>query len=219
MRWPWWSSLVRRVKFRPSKRATMNTPGSTVGSRTASNARIRPLRSSIFISPPLNNEAARFVDPDVLEFVEPLAQSGKFHPARRPEDALRGHPLIRRSLFVPPQAILDSGLEVVAHDPEPGFPGGLNVDLPLRRGRIGVVHDERLERLDARSQETTFSMPGPQQVQAETDMGVEEPFPVERGLAKPLAARRRSRLPRSYPLPGDPPEGGDRSSPATQLPR
>ena len=97
-----------------------------------------------------------------------------------------GHPLNLRSLSVTPQAILDSGLEVEADDPKSDLLGGSNVDLTLRRGGIGIVHDERLECLDARPQKATFPVPGLEHVQAEADVGVEEAFPVERRFPGPL---------------------------------
>src|SRR3954464_10884589 len=136
--------------------------------------------SWLVIPPPLDHEAAILIDPDVVEFVEPLVQRGPSHAARRPDDALQGHPLFSRALLIPPHAILDTGLEVVADHPEPGLAGGTDVDLPLGTGRVSVVHDERLLRLDARPQEQPLPVAGPEQVQAEADVGGEEACPVER---------------------------------------
>src|SRR4051812_33052841 len=109
----------------------METPGSTHGSIAVSNARIRSSRSSSLIAPPLDHEAAGLVDPDVVEFIEPLPRGGEYDPARRPEDPPQrplpggGTPL------VPPLAVLAPGLEVVADPPEAGLLGGPDVDLPL----------------------------------------------------------------------------------------
>src|SRR5438477_7855678 len=114
------TSFVRRVKLRPSSRATMYSPGSTHRSWAVSNTRIRSSSSSNFISPLLDYEAAPFLDPDVMEFIEPLFQGGQFHPARRAQDAPQRHSTVSRALFVPPLAVLNSGLEVVAHDPKAG---------------------------------------------------------------------------------------------------
>src|SRR3954469_9107554 len=93
-----WTSLVSRVKLRPSSRATIQTPGSTHGSSAVSNARIRSSRSSLLIPSPLAHEAAGLVDPNVVKFIEPLHPGGEFHPARRPEEAPEWHLLGGRTL-------------------------------------------------------------------------------------------------------------------------
>src|SRR5947209_19954224 len=112
-----WTSFVSRVKLRPSSRATMCRPGRTHRSWAVSNTRIRSSSSSNFILPLLDHEAAPFLDLEVMEFIEPLFQGGLFHPARRAQDAPQRHLPVWRALLVPPLAVLDSGPEVVAHDP------------------------------------------------------------------------------------------------------
>src|SRR5262245_25607749 len=118
-----WSSLVSRVKLRPSSRATRKMPGSAHGSSADSNARIRTSRSSIVIPPVLDHEAARLIDSHVVEFVEPFFQRREFHPACRPEETAQRHLLGGGALLVPPVAVLDAGLEVITDHPEPRLPG------------------------------------------------------------------------------------------------
>src|SRR5262249_46989230 len=127
----WWTSFVSRVKLRPSSRATMYSPGSTHRSWAVSNTRIRSSSSSNFILPSLDHEAAPVLDPDVMEFIKPLFHGGQFHPARCAQDAPQRHLAVGRTLLVPPLAIPDSGLEVVAHDPKAGVLGRSDVDLSL----------------------------------------------------------------------------------------
>src|SRR5579872_39495 len=83
-----WTSLVRRVKLRPSSRATMCRPGSTHRSCAVSYTRIFRSRSSNFIAPPLHHEAVGVVDAHVEQLVEPLLLAGELQPGRRPQDAL-----------------------------------------------------------------------------------------------------------------------------------
>src|SRR5438309_2286578 len=49
-------------------------------------------RSSLVIPPPLGHETTVHVDHDVVKLVEPLLERGELHAARRPQEALRGHP-------------------------------------------------------------------------------------------------------------------------------
>src|SRR5437660_11429071 len=65
-----WTSFVKRVKLRPSSRATMYRPGSTHRSCAVSKTRIFPSRSSNFIVPLLNDKPIRFVDSYEEQFVE-----------------------------------------------------------------------------------------------------------------------------------------------------
>src|SRR5262245_18061948 len=183
-----WTSFVSRVKLRPSSRATMCRPGSTHRSWAVSNTRIRSSSSSNFILPPLDHEVAPFLDPDVMEFIEPLVRGGKFHPARRAQDATERNLPVSRPLLVPPPAVLDSGLEVVAHHPEAGILRRPEVDRPLGPCRVRVVHHEPLAGLDARRQETLLPVPGLQHVQVDPQVRVEEPILVEGRFAGPLEA-------------------------------
>src|SRR5438270_3666796 len=90
----WWASFVRRVKPRPSSRATMYRPGSTHRSCAVSKTRIFSSRSSNFIFPLLDDKPIRFVDPYVEELVEAFFPADPFHSPRRSDDAPH------RNLFV-----------------------------------------------------------------------------------------------------------------------
>src|ERR1700692_3768285 len=85
----WWTFFVKRVKLRPSSRATMYRPGSTHRSCAVSNTRIFWSRSSNFIFPLLDNEAVVLVDSHVEQFVETFLPAGDLHPARCADNALQ----------------------------------------------------------------------------------------------------------------------------------
>src|SRR5436309_3300744 len=148
-----WTSFVRRVKPRPSSRATMYRPGSTHRSCPVSKTRIFSSRSSNFILPLLDDKPIRFVDPYVEQFVKAFFPAGEFHSRRRSEDAAHRNPLLGGTLLVAARAVLDSRLEVIADHPEACAPGGFDVHLPLHARGVRVVHDERLAGLDTRLQE------------------------------------------------------------------
>src|SRR5262249_49595916 len=165
---------------------------------------MRSSRSSILILPLLDHEAAVLADPDVMEFVESFRQGGAFHPACRPEDSPQGHSPPGGPPLVAPQAVLDSGPEVVADDPEAGLPGGLDIDLPLDPSGVGVVHDEPLAGCDASAQQEPLPMAGPEHVEVDPQVCVKEVLPIERGLARPLEPHEDDRLHASPPDPGGP---------------
>src|SRR5437660_10429634 len=87
-----WTSFVKRVKLRPSSRATMYRPGSTHRSCAVSNTRIFWSRSSNFIFPLLDDEVVVLVDPHVVQFVEALIPAGDLQPARCPEYSRHWNP-------------------------------------------------------------------------------------------------------------------------------
>src|SRR5437588_6062554 len=135
-----WTSLVRRVKLRPSSRATMYRPGSTHRSCAVSKTRIFSSRSSNFIFPLLDDKPIRFVDPYVEQFVEAFFPADPFHSRRRSEDAPHRNLFVGGTLLVAALAVLDSRLEVIADDPEARVPGGFDIDLPLQARGVRVVH-------------------------------------------------------------------------------
>src|SRR5262249_801285 len=126
------TSFVRRVKLRPSSRATMYRPGSTHRSCAVSNTRIFWSRSSNFIFPLLDDEAVVLVDSHVIQFVEAFVLAGDLQTARCPEDARHRNPFLDWTLLVAALAVLDFGLKVVADAPDPGLLGRFDVHLPLR---------------------------------------------------------------------------------------
>src|SRR5260370_25171553 len=106
------TSFVKRVKLRPSSRATMCRPGRTHRSWAVSNTRILRSRSSNFIFPLLDDDAISLVDPHVIQIVEAFILAGDLQSARCSENAGHRNALLGRALFVAPFAVLDFGLEV-----------------------------------------------------------------------------------------------------------
>src|SRR5437879_2657304 len=95
-----WISFVKRVKLRPSSRATMYRPGSTHRSCAVSKTLNFWSRSSNFIFPLLDDELVAFVDPHVIQFVEAFIHAGDLQPSRRPENARHRNPLLDRTPLV-----------------------------------------------------------------------------------------------------------------------
>src|SRR5437899_347656 len=164
----------------------MCRPGRTHRSCAVSNTLIFWSRSSDFIFPLLDDELVALVDPHVIQFVEAFLPAGDLQSARCPENPRHRNPLPDRTLLVAALAVLDFGLEIVTDDPEPGLLGRFDVHLPLSAGRVRVVHNEWLAGLDARLQETTLTVPGPEHVEVDAHVRGKEPFTVERRFARAL---------------------------------
>src|SRR6185437_16452692 len=58
----------------------------------------------------------------------------------------------------------------------------------LRPGGVGVVHHEPLASSQAGLEKGALAVARPEQVQADANVGIEEAFAVERGLARALYA-------------------------------
>ena len=70
------NSRVRRVKLRPSIRATMKIPGRTQWSCAVSKIRIRFSSSSNFIVPLLDDKVLRIIHAHIVWFVELSGMAG-----------------------------------------------------------------------------------------------------------------------------------------------
>src|SRR5688572_25366215 len=188
-------SLVSFVNPRPSTRATMYTPGRTAGSLSVSKTRIFLSSSSKVIAPLLHDELADGLSQlHVVQRVEPFLARGQLEPAGGAEQAAVRDALAGAAQLVAHQGVADLGLEVVPDHPEPGRPRRGDVAGPLLGRRVGVVHDERLLRVEARGQQDRFAVAALEHVHVDPHVRVEQPLPAERTLAGPLDSAKNDRF-------------------------
>src|SRR5262245_10951293 len=127
----------------------MVMPGRTHKSCAVSNTRIFSSSSSNFILPLLDDEAIVLVNAHVVEFVETLLPCWNLQATGGAMNAGNGNSLINRSLFVPPLAVFDFRLEIVADDSKSCLLGCVDVHLTLDARGVGVIDNKWLSRFDA----------------------------------------------------------------------
>ncbi len=92
------------------------------------------------------------------------------------------------SLIVSSHRIPQIRREEICDQAKSRRPGGLNIPRAIGGQRIGVVHNERLARLQTRFKQQLFAPPRPQHIQVDANMRFEEAFAVESGLPGTLNA-------------------------------
>jgi hypothetical protein len=90
--------------------------------------------------------------------------------------------LLSFAQIVSPNRVMQRGGEKVGHDAKANCSSRLNISCAIAWQRIRIVDDERLSALQASREQELFSMPRPQHVQTDANVGVEEMLAVEGSL-------------------------------------
>src|SRR5579863_5349528 len=123
-----------------------------------------------------------------IDCVESFVQSGNLQLQKRSGDGCRRNSLFSGALIVALHCLAQGSPEEIRHRAKAGSARRANISRPVARHWICVVDCKRLFRREASGEQDLLAVTGPQHVQTDADMCVEEMLAIKRGLARPLGS-------------------------------
>src|SRR2546425_674531 len=123
---------------------------------------------------------------DDVEGIKSLVKCRSLEPLQRRKNSGFGNAFLGRSVFISLQSQCDVWLEKIADNFVARGTGRSDEAAPGNRGRVGVIHDERLPGFNASLEELRLAVTGFQQIKADSHMTLEKALLVKRAFSTAL---------------------------------
>src|SRR5258705_11882438 len=125
-------------------------------------------------------------DGDVVNLVKAFLQLRNLQFPERACDGWNWNLLLSGALIVPLNGIAQSGIKKVRYHAKSSFSRYSDITSAIAGQRICIIDHKRLFCGQAGSQQKLLAMPGPQHIQADADMSVEEALTIESSFSGAL---------------------------------